>query len=137
MSPGCRRGRLGQSQAAGRFARRSGGAACVSGPADVIRGSRTDGGFRVLNGDPLMTRVTGLGCSATAIVAAFAAVNPDPVLAAVHSMTVLGIAGELARQQSKGPGSFAVVLIDALAGLDRPAIVERARICHVPPTASV
>ena len=124
-------------EAAGRLARRFGGTVCVSGPADVIRGRRTDDGFRVLNGDPLMTRVTGLGCSATAIVAAFAAVNPDPVFAAVHGMTVLGIAGELARQQSKGPGSFAVALIDALAGLDRPAIMERARICHVPPTASV
>ena len=124
-------------EAAGRLARRFSGTVCVSGPADVIRGGRTDDGFRVLNGVPLMTRVTGLGCSATAIVAAFAAVNPDPVLAAVHGMTVLGIAGELARQQSKGPGSFAVALIDALAGLDKPAIMERARIYHVPPTASV
>ena len=80
----------------------------------------------------MMTLVTGLGCLASAIVAAFAAVNPDPVLGAVHGMTVLGIAGELVGQQSNGPGSFAVALIDALAGLDRPAILERARICHAP-----
>ena len=64
-------------------------------------------------------------------------VFPASTRAAVHGMTVLGIVGELALQQSKGPGSFAVALIDALAGLDRPAIMERARICHVPPTASV
>ena len=75
------------------------------------------------NRAPLMPHVTGFGRSATAIIAAFAAVDPDPVLAAVHGMTVLGIAGELARQQSKGPGSFAVALIDALAGLDRPTIM--------------
>jgi len=114
--------------AAGRLAGRTGGAVCVSGPADVIRGAGSGDGFRVLNGDPWMTRVTGLGCSATAIVAAFAAVNPDPVRAAVHGMAVLGIAGELARRQATGPGSFAVALIDALAALDRATILERARI---------
>ena len=114
--------------AAGRLARRTGGAVCVSGPADVIRGAKADTGFLVLNGDPMMTRVTGLGCSATAIVAAFAAVNPDPALAALHGMTALGIAGELAHGQSNGPGSFAVALIDALASLDRPTILDRARI---------
>jgi len=114
--------------AAGRLALQIQGSVCVSGPADLIRSSETDGGFRVLNGDPMMTRVTGLGCSATAIIGAFAAINPDPTLAAVHGMTVFGIAGELARQRANGPGSFAVALIDALANLDTPTILERARI---------
>ena len=114
--------------AAGRLAHRIQGGVCVSGSVDLIRSSQIDGGFRVLNGDPMMTRVTGLGCSATAIIGAFAAINPDPALAALHGMTVFGIAGELARQQAKGPGSFAVALIDALANLDTSTILDRARI---------
>jgi hydroxyethylthiazole kinase len=116
--------------AAGRLARRLGGAVCVSGPVDFILGHGAGDGFRVLNGDPWMARVTGLGCSATAVVAAFAAVNSDPVLAATHGMAILGIAGELARERAAGPGSFAVALLDALAGLDRPVILERARIAR-------
>ena len=114
--------------AASRLADRTGGAVCVSGAVDLIRRTGGDGGFRVMNGDPWMPRVTGLGCSATAIVAAFAAVNPDPARAALHGMTVLGIAGEIARERAAGPGSFAVALIDALANLDGAAIHARARI---------
>ena len=114
--------------AADRLADRIGGAVCVSGAVDLIRRAGGGGGFRVMNGDPWMPRVTGLGCSATAIVAAFAAVNPDPARAALHGMAVLGIAGEIARERAAGPGSFAVALIDALANLDAAAIHARARI---------
>ena len=113
---------------AGRLAAQTCGAVCVSGPVDIIRGAGCEGGFHVMNGDPWMSRVTGLGCSATAVVAAFAAVNPNPVRAAVHGMAVLGIAGEIARPRSLGPGSFAVAMIDALALIDPQIIHERARI---------
>jgi hydroxyethylthiazole kinase len=41
---------------------------------------------------------------------------------------MLGVAGEKAAQNAKGPGSFAVAIIDALADLDGKTIVERARV---------
>lgn len=126
-------GSITANDAAGRLAGRFGAAVCVSGPIDVVRGAGDSGSFHVANGDPWMSRVTGLGCSATAVIGAFAAVNSNPVLAAVHGMTVLGIAGELARHHATGPGTFAVALLDALAMLDAPTILTRCRIARCEP----
>ena len=88
----------------------------VSGAVDLI----TAGKVRdyVPNGHPLMPKVTGLGCTATALVGAFCAVNPDPPAAAAHAMTVMGIAGEIAAEAAGGPGSFQVNFIDALYRLN-------------------
>jgi hydroxyethylthiazole kinase len=87
----------------------------VSGVNDyIIAGDRLE---CVRNGHPLMPRVTGLGCSATALSAAFAAVNPDFFAAAAHAMAVMGIAGEIAGREAEGPGSFAARFFDALYNL--------------------
>ena len=113
-------------QAARRLARRSGAVVTVSGPVDLV----TDGGrvAGINNGHPLMTRVTGLGCTATALIGACLAVEPDPFAASVHGMTLIGLAGELAAERARGPGSLQVELLDALHGLDRPTILARARL---------
>jgi hydroxyethylthiazole kinase len=87
-------------------------AVSISGAVDIIiQGSRE---VRVFNGHPMMTKVTGLGCTATALTGAFAAVNPSPIAAAAHAMTVMGIAGEIAAEKSEGPGSLQLNFIDAL-----------------------
>ncbi len=55
-----------------------------------------------------MARVTGLGCTATALTGAFVAVNPkEPVEATASAMALLGAAGELAAERSKATGSLA------------------------------
>jgi hydroxyethylthiazole kinase len=84
----------------------------VSGPTDLIVAG--DSQMRVLNGHPMMPRITGLGCTASALTGAFAAVNPSPFQAAAHAMAVMGIAGEMAAERSAGPGSFQMHFIDAL-----------------------
>jgi hydroxyethylthiazole kinase len=81
----------------------------------------------VHNGNPLMGRITGSGCMATAITGAFLAVEPDPFLAGVEAMIAFGIAGELAAEHSAGPGTFRANLIDAVAALDEATILSRAR----------
>lgn len=81
--------------------------------------------FTIAHGHPLMTRVTGVGCAAGALIAACCAVEADPVLAAAAALTAYGIAGEMAAERARGPGSFAVELIDALAGLDEAKLAER------------
>lgn len=93
----------------------------VSGPTDLIidhRSHATRRTARVHNGASIMTRVTGLGCSATALIAAAAAASDDPFLAAVAGMAFNGISGEIASGQSRGPGSFIAPYLDALAALD-------------------
>jgi len=71
------------------------------------------------NGHPLMARVTGLGCSATAIIGAFLAIEPDAFSATVAGLAVFGVAGEIAAQHSAGPGSLQAALLDALYNLDQ------------------
>lgn len=68
------------------------------------------------SGTPMMTRVTGMGCTASAICGAFAAVNGDPADAALNAMTLMGLCGQRALAHSNGPGSFQVAFLDALYG---------------------
>lgn len=98
-------------------------AVVVSGAVDLlVDGGRT---FLVRNGHPLMPKVTGLGCTATALVGAFCAVNGNPLVAARHAMTVMGICGELAAAKAAGPGSLQMHFIDALYLLDAEQIRAR------------
>lgn len=98
----------------------------MSGTVDVIvSGDRI---ARVKNGHPLMSRVTGMGCTATAITAAFAAVNASPFEAAVHAMVVMGIVGEIAAERAEGPGSFQVHFFDVLARLQESDLVLRTQV---------
>lgn len=110
-------------EAAQALSRQSGCAVSVSGAVDIIAG----GGriIRIANGHPMMTRITGLGCTASALAGAFAAVNGSPVLAAAHAMAVMGIAGEIAAEHSPGPGSFQVNFLDALYQLQESDICAR------------
>ena len=113
-------------EAARRLARATGAAVVVSGAVDYATdGVRT---IAVRNGHPMMPRVTGLGCTATAIIGACLAVEPDALAAASHGMVLLGLAGELAGESAAGPGSLQVGLLDALYTLDDAAILARARL---------
>ncbi len=98
----------------------------VSGATDLIVSS--DHVVRVANGDPMMPRVTGLGCTATVLTGAFAAVNPSRLDAAAHAMAVMGIAGEIAAEQSPGPGTFQVRFLDALYLLQESDIRSRLKL---------
>lgn len=101
------------------FARRYSCVAAVTGPVDVItEGQRL---FRVSNGHPLMAKVTGTGCMATSVIAAFAAIEKDYALAAASALACYGLAGENAAERAQGPGSFQMHLFDTLAALDEEA----------------
>jgi hydroxyethylthiazole kinase len=106
-------------------AARFGGTAVVSGAVDYVADATRVAEVR--NGHPLMGRITGSGCMATAIVGAFLAVEPDPFLAAAEAMIAFGIAGELAAERSAGPGTFRPHLMDAVAALDEATILARAK----------
>ncbi len=95
----------------------------ISGASDLV----TDGKnvLRIDNGSDMMARVTGMGCAATALVGAFAAVNDDTLAASAHAMAVMGIAGEMADGVSSGPGSLQQHFLDALYSIDSTAVMER------------
>lgn len=95
---------------------------CITGKIDYIVSSKAI--IQVKNGHAMMPRVIGLGCTATALCGAFAAINPDYDKAAAHAMAVMGIAGEMAAQKAQGPGSLQVNFIDSLYQLSEIHITE-------------
>jgi hydroxyethylthiazole kinase len=102
------------------LARREGTTIAVSGAVDYV----TDGlaVVEVRTGDPMMTRVTGVGCALGALVAACCAVERSPLVAAGAATTMLTVAAEVAVARSEGPGGFAVALLDAVHALDAPTL---------------
>jgi hydroxyethylthiazole kinase len=85
-------------------------------------------GVRVVelaNGSPLMSKVTALGCALSAIVAAFAALTPDALLASAAAIGVYGVAGEMAAEAASRPGGFRVAFLDALDVVGEADIVKR------------
>lgn len=81
--------------------------------------------FSVAHGHPLMTKVTGIGCAAGALIAACCAVEADKAVAAAAALTAYGIAGEIAAERCRGPGSFEAALIDAVAAMDAATLAAR------------
>ncbi len=73
--------------------------------------------MQVHNDTPLMTRVMGLGCTATALIGAFLAVVENKTEAMVAASALLSVADELAERISSGPGSLQMNLLDKLHNL--------------------
>jgi hydroxyethylthiazole kinase len=112
--------------AAGALAARTRGAVVASGAVDLI----SSGGAvaSVFNGHPMMAKVTGMGCAASALAGAFAAVNPSARDAAVNAMAAMGIAGELAADGAPGPGTFLTRFLDALYLLSESDVRGRLKV---------
>lgn len=103
--------------------------AAVTGATDYVTdGTRT---IAVGNGHPMMTRVTGLGCTATALIGACLAVNGDPLAAAAHGLALLGVAGEIAAARARGPGSLQMEILDVLYALDAAVLARTVRFDRV------
>jgi hydroxyethylthiazole kinase len=113
-------------EAARDLARTLGTVVAVTGATDYV----TDGDriVAISNGHPMMARVTGLGCTATALCGAFLAVADDRLSAVAHALAVLGVAGELAAERAQGPGSLQMHILDLLYTMDERLLADRARI---------
>jgi hydroxyethylthiazole kinase len=69
------------------------------------------------NGHQILSKVTGTGCMATALVGCYAGVTGDNFLAAAAGIVTMGLAGENAWTEcvsSSGIGSFKVALFDSI-----------------------
>lgn len=87
------------------------GAVAVSGATDLV----TDGNTVITSegGSELFTKVTGSGCSLGGVMAVYAAVA-SPLVAALTAVQAYNLAGKLAEDLSKGPGSFEKNFLDVL-----------------------
>jgi hydroxyethylthiazole kinase len=105
----------------------------VTGPVDHVAGAGAS--VAVSNGVPMLARVTGTGCMASALCGCFAAVQPDdPLRAAAEALAAFGVAAEHAAIGAEGPGSFHVRLYDCVAGLDPETLDGEARIVREAPS---
>ncbi|MDW7693176.1 hydroxyethylthiazole kinase [Flammeovirgaceae bacterium SG7u.111] len=103
-----------------------GSTVCISGETDIIIGEGKQ--IHMSNGDALMTKVTGLGCSATAIIGAFIAVIEDKVEAVAAATALMSIAGELAANNASGPGSLQVQLLDKLYNISEEEFLGKIKL---------
>ena len=108
------------------LARATGAIVAVTGAVDYVIDGK--GILAVANGDPLMTKVTALGCALTCLIGACCAVNQNYMTATAHGLAILGLSGELAAIDARGPASFRVQLLDALYNLDEAALAAGAKI---------
>lgn len=98
----------------------------LSGARDLIAdGERA---ASLANGDALMAKITAMGCAASAMVGACLAVEKDAFVATAAALLIIGVAGEIAAETARGPGSFAVAILDALHSIDGDALAARARV---------
>ncbi len=119
-------GSMDAHKAAVALARDKGCVVSMSGETDII----TDGvktGY-VDNGSTMMPKVTGLGCSATAILGAFAAVDDNPFHAALSAAAFMAVCGEIAAAESTGPGSLQLNLLDVMHTLTERQFKETLRV---------
>ena len=111
--------------AARALARATRAVVAVTGAIDHV----TDGAdeIHIEAGHAMMPLSTALGCSLSAVTAAFAAVC-DPMMAAVSALAVFGAAGAEAAERCRGPGHLPAELCDALHLMDRATLARRVSI---------
>jgi len=107
------------------FAKEYGCTVVMSGAEDIVSDGKRLAG--IVNGVPMMGKISGTGCMASAVCGACIAVS-DPVDGCITAMTALGIAGEEAAKTAKGPGSFKPTFFDAVASLTNEQFMKSARI---------
>lgn len=111
------------------MARKYNTVAAITGKRDII-----SDGQRVLgvdNGHVWLPTLTGTGCMATTVIAAFAAVERDYLIAAAGGLAAYGLAAELAAPLARGPASFKVAFLDQLYNLTPEQVAEGVRIVEL------
>ncbi len=97
----------------------------LSGEVDYITDGREV--VSLSNGSPLMPYVTAMGCVASALTGAFAAVDTDMMSSAANAMALMGVAGERAAAECMGTGSLRVAFVDILSTFDPAGFYKRIR----------
>jgi hydroxyethylthiazole kinase len=100
----------------------------ATGKEDVVSDGQST--YIILNGHPLLTKVTGTGCLLTSVIAAFCAVEQDHAAAAAAALSMYGVAGELAAEKAGkfGPGSFQIEFLNQLHQISAEKIAKYSKV---------
>lgn len=98
----------------------------VTGKKDIV----TDGKklYKVGNGHTMMGSIVGTGCMAASVIGAFCSVEKDYAKAATAALCCFGIAGELAAERARGPGTFKESFYDEIYNLDEEIVESMKKI---------
>jgi hydroxyethylthiazole kinase len=108
------------------LAKRYGLTVVVTGKEDVV--SDGDKTYFVSNGHDMMGSIVGTGCMLASVIGAFAAVERDYAKASAYALVCFGIAGELAAEKAKGPGTYKEMFYDELYGLNEDKISKMEKV---------
>lgn len=108
------------------LAERTGAAVLLSGSEDLV--VYAGGAWKISGGSGRMAQVTGTGCMLSVLCGVFAAVEPDPAIAAVLAAAFWKVCSQRAERCSAGPGSFRAALFDAAAALTAEELAGEARV---------
>lgn len=98
----------------------------ATGKVDLI----TDG-LRVANienGDVVLGSVTGTGCMTGALIGSACGACEDYFVGTAAMVSIMGIAGEKAKELGKGNGSFRQIIMDTIYQMDEKTFLECAKI---------
>lgn len=98
----------------------------VTGEVDLVTDGKTT--LHIANGHSMMQLVTGMGCSASAVMGAFLAVEKNRLAASAAALACFGLAGEAAGVQAQAPGSYGTAFVDCLYGLTPELLENKAQI---------
>jgi hydroxyethylthiazole kinase len=109
----------------------------ITGAIDLITNGKTF--FKVENGHPLMSKVTGTGCMCTSLIASYLGAGGDSLTAALAGVVSMGIAGDIACERLEfeldtaleGTGSLKVYIHDAIYQLNAENITKRGKIIEI------
>jgi hydroxyethylthiazole kinase len=114
------------AEIAARLSERLKNTTVITGKTDIVcAGGKT---YIIDNGSPMMGTIVGTGCMAASIIGAFSAVEKDTAKAAAAALICYGIAGEIAAEKAKGPGTFKELFYDAAYNLKKEDITRKTRV---------
>ncbi len=94
----------------------------ITGKQDIVTDGKTV--IEINNGSPMLGTITATGCMVTSLIATFAAVCDDYIMASTGALVCFGLAGERAAVKAQGPGSFKVNLFDEVYNLNEEIICK-------------
>lgn len=101
----------------------------ITGAVDVIAGGAQ--GWRIENGHPMLSNLTGTGCMCSSLIGSFCGAAPeDPLAACTAALLTMAIAGEIAWEKAgaAGNGSFRAALHDGVSSMDGETLAGRAKL---------
>jgi hypothetical protein len=110
------------------FAKKTGAIIAITGAIDLV--SDEERCFVIRNGRKEMSRITGTGCQLSGMMTAFLIANKNPLEAAVASVCMMGLAGEIAwnhMQEGDGNASYRNRIIDAIFNMDEETLNKGAK----------